>query len=86
LLKSWVENSDLKTIFPLLQKGTLVESGLLSPPWIRTRTESPKAMGESFDQLWAILALEVWFRLFVNFPVASPPSVPLIEFLNETKG
>lgn len=86
-LSSWLEVTELKTIFPLLSKGTLVESGLLSESWLRIQTASPKAMQKSFDQLWAILVLEVWFRLFVNFPVSPhPPSIPLIEFLKETQG
>lgn len=84
-LRPWLDISELKTAFHMLLQGTLVETGLISQNWLREKTASPKTMHESFDLLWAVLALEVWFRLFINFPVTGQaPSVPLIEFLSET--
>lgn len=84
-LKDWVEMSELKDIFQMLSKGILVESGLISESWLREHTASPEMRAIYFRQLWGILALEVWFRLYIQKPIlVSPPEVSLREFLQET--
>lgn len=75
-LAEWVEPTGLDKIFPLLRKGTLVESGILSERWIADHTSSLPIMEKNFSKLWALLSLEAWFQLFVNFPVGenTPPA------------
>lgn len=70
-LKPWVENSELAALFKMLPKGILVESGLISGKWLREQTTSPQRRRESFRYLWSILALEIWFRLFIHRSVCS---------------
>lgn len=81
-LKSWIEKTDLPEIFHLITQGALVEAGIISKPWLIRQVSSPQKRKEAFFDLWAILALEVWFRLFINSPVSfHPPEVSLKEFL-----
>lgn len=85
LLRSWTETSELNDIFMLLCKGTLVESGLISGSWMKKITATPQARFENFRHLWAILALEVWFRLYITLPVQQQrPKISLRELLLES--
>lgn len=76
-LNSWVEVSNLAEIFKTLPNGTLVEMGLISKKWLMENTATPEKRRESFRYLWAILVLEIWFRLFIN--QRSQPYPPLIS-------
>lgn len=83
--KKWVEPSGLFPLFKLLSKGTLVESGLISEAWISAHNATPKKCSESFKYLWALLILEIWFRLFINKPIQSmPPEISVKELLSES--
>lgn len=66
LLKSWVANSELSSLFQLLPKGVLVESGIISSKWLNQQLVSPHKQEESFRYLWSILALEIWYRLYLH--------------------
>lgn len=82
-LGAWANEPEIKQILPLLQKGTLVESGLISPTWLNVQLNQTKDVEKSFKYLWAVLVLEIWFRLFINGPISvKPPDVSLKEFLS----
>lgn len=84
-LKSWTHRSEIGTLFKLLPKGTLVESGLISEAWLNVHLETAQSREDSFRYLWAILMLEIWFRLFINRPIGKePPDISPQELLNET--
>lgn len=65
-LATWGVRSNFIQLIPLLRKGTLVETGILSEEWMRKITQNDKAITENFKYLFAILVLEVWFRLFLS--------------------
>jgi asparagine synthase (glutamine-hydrolysing) len=84
LLKNWLTESELPDLFRLLLKGTLVEEGYVSEEWLRQHLATPEIMAGSFRELWAILALETWFRIFINKAIEEvPPEVTLRELLSE---
>lgn len=68
-LKAWSEKSDLNELFQILPRGTLVETGLISRKWLNAQLSSPQSRRESFRFLWSLLALEIWFHLFINHPI-----------------
>ena len=68
-LDSWRNSSEIKHAFTALIKGRLVEEGLISGKWIRGQLNTPTLSEASFRQLWAILVMEVWFRLYINRPI-----------------
>lgn len=83
-LRDWIEVSELKDIFQLLPQGILVESGILSKSWLQHNTSSPENRAKYFRQLWGILALEVWFKLYIQNPLQTqPPNISLKEFFLE---
>lgn len=82
LLSSWVENPEVAAVFQLLESGTLVDTGLISASWIASKLQSTEAMTQAFPQLFAIMTLEVWFRLFMNKqPGSVAPDISLKELL-----
>lgn len=84
-LKSWTHRSDIGELFKLLPKGTLVENGLISESWLNVHLETAQSREDSFRYLWAILMLEIWFRLFINRPIEkAPPDISPQELLSET--
>jgi asparagine synthase (glutamine-hydrolysing) len=83
-LRNWVESPELVAAFQKLSKGTLAESGLISEKWLRLNTSTPYYRGEKFRCLWAILMLEIWFRLFLNRSIQiDVPNMPLLDLLSE---
>ncbi len=84
-LNSWVKEAGLKEVFQCLNRGALVESGIIDENWILTVTDTVENCEKYFQNLWALLALEVWFRLFINFPVEPKcPEITLMELLTKT--
>jgi len=84
-LNPWVNNPNLQRCFELLEKGTLVETGIISQSWLKRQLQPETASPESFRELWAVLMLEVWYRLFINRPIqSSPPDMTLFELLSES--
>lgn len=83
-LKSWADESEIKTAFMLLPFGALAEAGLVSEKWLKEKTATPEMRAQHFPLLWAILTLEVWYRLFITKPVTtSPPNINVLDLLNE---
>ena len=84
-LSSWVIESELFPLFQQLRTGALVESGIIDENWIVSVTSTPEQCQKSFKYLWSLLVLEVWFRLFINFPVTGEcPNVTLKELLTKS--
>jgi hypothetical protein len=63
------DHKQWKEIFHLLEKGRLVEEGLISPKWLRHHLGFPHVIERTFRQLFAVLVLEIWFRLYINQPM-----------------
>lgn len=70
-LDTWCKDPHMRHIFGLLEKGRLVDEGLISAKWIRQQLGYPYLIPRTFKQLWAILILEVWFRLYINRPISA---------------
>lgn len=84
-LSTWIIPAGLFSLFQTLRQGSLVESGIIDESWIVSVTSSPKSCEAYFQQLWALLVLEVWFRLFINFPVSTEcPNLTIEELLTKT--
>lgn len=84
-LSSWIEHDEIANLFYLLRRGTLIETGLISEEWLENQLSDREQMKINFSQLFAVLALEVWCRLFVNRSISpSPPSLSLEQLLRES--
>ncbi|MCB1149787.1 MAG: asparagine synthetase B, partial [Chlamydiia bacterium] len=82
-LSSWVEKANLEPLFQILRDGALIESGILSEAWIMKATKSEEACCANFPKLWSLFTLEIWFRLFINFPVSKTcPTETLKELIS----
>ena len=69
-LNSWLQEQSVRELFSLLKKGHLVETGMISEKWLMTQINYPQKNPKAFRQLWAILVLEIWMRLyFSRFPL-----------------
>ena len=80
----WLQQTEIPTLFRLLINGSLVEAGIISSKWLHKKTATMEAIVENYDKLWTLLTLEVWFRLFINFPIHHyPPDISIMELLNE---
>lgn len=83
-LADWMDNDDIANLFYLLRRGTVVETGIISREWLEEQLETREQMKQNFAQLFAILSLEVWFRLFINRAITpSAPTLPLDQLLQE---
>lgn len=83
-LAGWIDHPEVKEVFQLLPKGTLVESGLISDTWLKSTLSSSASMKNSYQQLFTILTLELWFKLFINkMPGNTAPEVTIKELLLE---
>ena len=73
------------SILRLLLNGVLVESGYISKRWMRWATSIKTPSIRIRRQLWSIICLEVWYRIFIFHPMQSViPEVPLEDFLRST--
>lgn len=82
LMKQWSEFSGLSQHFQKLTKGSLVETGIISERWLKQQLATTETRKKAFTQLWALLQLEIWFRLFINSSVQShPPQTNLEDLL-----
>lgn len=66
---SWINHPRLRTVFKSLEKGRLVEEGLISSKWVHEMCQMSDLTDIGFRELWSILILEIWFRLFINRPI-----------------
>lgn len=83
-LSNWMQDERIFETMQLLKKGTLVETGFISEKWLKEQLSDPNKASISFRYLFAILMLEIWFRLFINRPVhVQPPALSVAELLSE---
>lgn len=83
-LRDWLGAPYLRKYFQLLLQGTLVETGIISDVWLKERIEEFPKSQRSFRQLWLVLTLEIWFRLFINKEYTEfPKGLTLYELLQE---
>lgn len=81
-LEPWAENVELRELFQMLSRGTLVETGLISRKWLQASLSSSSKRKKNFRYLWSLLALEIWFHLFINHPIKSrPPEMSVRDLL-----
>lgn len=84
-LSSWMNEPQIFNTMKLLTKGTLVDTGFISEKWLKEQFTDPLKASTSFRYLFAIMMLEVWFRLFINRPVhTQPPALSVAELLSES--
>lgn len=69
--KDWLKKKPFKEMFPWIEGGVLSESGFISSKKISGIINKQKNQEKQFQQLWSILILEIWFRLFINKPTGS---------------
>jgi asparagine synthase (glutamine-hydrolysing) len=72
-LKDWARSKQMMESLDMIATGQLVEAGFISKKWIRRQLDRPPRGPQAFQKLWAVLMLEVWFRLFINNPIAMHP-------------
>ena len=78
-LQTWMSTKLMAEILDLLLDGLLVKTGLISKKWME---KALKKKETSFLQLWSILCLEVWYRLFIHSPIRSEqPHISIKDFL-----
>ncbi|MCE5317629.1 MAG: hypothetical protein LLG04_09790 [Parachlamydia sp.] len=82
-LKSWGTSAEISEVLHLLPRGALAESGLVSGSWIAKQLQSSESTQRHFRHLWAILMLEIWFRLYIEGPIQThPPPISVKELLS----
>ena len=83
LLKDWIEGPDVVKLFKMLDRGYLVETGLISKIWLTGAIESLGKSESAFRLLWAVLTLEIWFQIYIINPIGlTPPDVSVEELLS----
>ncbi|MCE5318257.1 MAG: asparagine synthetase B [Parachlamydia sp.] len=82
-LKRWATSPEISEVLHLLPRGALAESGLVSGSWIAKQLQSSESTQRHFRHLWAILMLEIWFRLYIEGPIqTNPPQISVKELLS----
>jgi len=83
LLISWLSDPKFQEILNMLKNSILVESGYISDKWLKHVIASPERQIKQFNQIWSILSLETWFRIFINTPSPNKyPDVSLRDLLS----
>lgn len=83
-LSTWAEEPEMAKAFQLLRKGRLVESGLITDDWLNKSLATKEVRAANFRQLWTVLIMEIWFRLFISNPIPKEvPKVSLLTLLSE---
>ncbi|MGE3954965.1 MAG: asparagine synthetase B [Parachlamydiales bacterium] len=81
-LNPYLNDPTIRQALEYLTGGTLVETGWLDRRWIRKALQRHTPV--TFTQLWGLLNLEIWMRLFINAPeVGKPPATPLFQLLQK---
>ena len=66
-LPAWINTMTIQKMTEKLSKSVLVEAGLFSPSWLSEQMKNFNRHPHLFFQeLWGLLVLEVWFRLFIE--------------------
>jgi asparagine synthase (glutamine-hydrolysing) len=73
----------LASLTPRLMDGELIHAGLLSRSGLRRLLQRAHAQGRYWNQLWALLMLEGYYRIFIAQPMSSrPPEMSILELLD----
>lgn len=80
-VEKWRHHEAFRRLFEKLKRGRLVEEGLISAKWLKQELGYPYLIPTSFRQLWAVLIMEIWFRLFINRPIDASLSQMSVEDL-----
>jgi asparagine synthase (glutamine-hydrolysing) len=64
----------------LLSTGILVATGLLNRRYVKRLCDNKKKNYKQKTQIWSLLCLEAWYRLFIYLPL--PQTIPEIELLD----
>lgn len=83
-LTPWATLPEIHALFKMLLNGTLLDSGLISEPWLREQLSSTHVAPHSFRLLWSLLTLETWFQLFINRPIRATPITHQLHELLQT--
>ncbi|MFT4553080.1 MAG: asparagine synthase (glutamine-hydrolyzing) [Chlamydiales bacterium] len=78
-LASWLDEPSFLAMLRWLEDGILAESGLIVPKKLHNLVTQSRKNEKPFQQLWSILTLEIWFRLFINSPVSSLPQTTSVR-------
>jgi hypothetical protein len=68
-IEEWCHSSYIREVFELLEEGALAQQEIISPKWIRHQLGYPHLVPKIFKKMWAILVLEIWFRLYITQPI-----------------
>lgn len=83
-LQHWIESPQMRNLFNLLPKGSLVDAGLISQFWLQNKIDDLGKDPNAFRYLWTIFSLEIWFRLYIINPIqSSAPDIDVEKLLNE---
>ncbi|MBS0622972.1 MAG: hypothetical protein JSR80_08495 [Verrucomicrobia bacterium] len=81
-LSPYLHDAAVRRALEYLQQGTLIEAGWINRKWLKNALTGHTHPPTTFSQLWALLTLEIWFRLYINSPISlTPPTVSAITFL-----
>jgi asparagine synthase (glutamine-hydrolysing) len=82
-LKRWLTEGVVKDAFFKLPNGSLVGAGLISKQWIFDCLDNLLTDPDAYRHLWAILSLEIWYRLYIDRPIPkTAPHISVIELLS----
>ncbi|MFV0340800.1 MAG: asparagine synthetase B family protein [Parachlamydiaceae bacterium] len=83
-LSGWIDHPDVEDVFKFLLNGSLVEAGLISEQWLSEALQTKTTMKNAFQQIYSILTLELWFKLFINrIPSDTPPDATIREIMQQ---
>ena len=72
-LPDWAKEISARKLTEKLSKSVLVEAGLFSPQWLSEQMKNFNRHPHLFFQeLWGLLVLEIWFRLFIEGNITEP--------------
>lgn len=83
-LLSWLDNPKIMEVFQLLEKGVLVDNGIISKQCLTEGLGGAKKCQEKFKCLWSLLVFEIWYRLFITKSITdTPPNISVKELLSQ---
>jgi asparagine synthase (glutamine-hydrolysing) len=83
LESQWSSSKRLREIFKTLKRGRIFEDEWVDPHWIERQLKPREMTPLAFRQMWSLLMLELWIRLFIVRPVdTANPSQTTEQLLN----
>jgi asparagine synthase (glutamine-hydrolysing) len=72
-LSTWASDPHILPYLIYLQDSSLIEMGFVEKKWVEKALSTPQTRSQNFRQLFALLILEAWIRLFILQPIQSHP-------------